>query len=122
MVASRGEMLTRDYFRVEDEAGCGSGCTATGFTTRDAQRRGRSRAAELVRARTVRMTAAHAYAEIGITTNFSFLRGGSHPQDYVHQASELGLPHRHCRSQHAGRRGAGLQGARKSRAQHKPNC
>jgi error-prone DNA polymerase len=32
------------------------------------------------------------YAEIGITTNFSFLRGGSHPQDYVHRASELGLP------------------------------
>src|SRR6201987_3162323 len=31
------------------------------------------------------------YAEIGITTNFSFLRGGSHPQDYVHQASELRL-------------------------------
>src|SRR5579871_2163998 len=31
------------------------------------------------------------YAEIGITTNFSFLRGGSHPQDYVHQASTLGL-------------------------------
>jgi error-prone DNA polymerase len=32
------------------------------------------------------------YAEIGITTNFSFLRGGSHPQDYVHRASELRLP------------------------------
>src|SRR5437899_7673523 len=32
------------------------------------------------------------YAEIGITTNFSFLRGGSHPQDYVHQASLLQLP------------------------------
>ena len=32
-----------------------------------------------------------AYAEIGITTNFSFLRGGSHPQDYVHQAGKLGL-------------------------------
>ena len=31
------------------------------------------------------------YAEIGITTNFSFLRGGSHPQEYVHQASRLGL-------------------------------
>ena len=31
------------------------------------------------------------YAEIGITTNFSFLRGGSHPQDYVHQASSLRL-------------------------------
>ncbi|THD45733.1 MAG: error-prone DNA polymerase [Bradyrhizobium sp.] len=35
---------------------------------------------------------APAYAEIGITTNFSFLRGGSHPQDYVHQASKLRLP------------------------------
>src|ERR1700743_621914 len=32
------------------------------------------------------------YAEIGVTTNFSFLRGGSHPQNYVHQASELQLP------------------------------
>jgi error-prone DNA polymerase len=32
------------------------------------------------------------YAEIGITTNFSFLRGGSHPQDYVRRASELRLP------------------------------
>src|ERR1700680_977815 len=29
------------------------------------------------------------YAEIGITTNFSFLRGGSDPRAYVHQASEL---------------------------------
>lgn len=33
-----------------------------------------------------------AYAEIGITTNFSFLRGGSDPRAYVHQASILGLP------------------------------
>src|ERR1700709_307378 len=33
-----------------------------------------------------------AYAEIGITTNFSFLRGGSHPQNYVHEASRLRLP------------------------------
>ena len=32
-----------------------------------------------------------AYAEIGITTNFSFLRGGSHPAEYVHQAGELRL-------------------------------
>src|ERR1700689_2405940 len=32
------------------------------------------------------------YAEIGLTTNFSFLRGGSHPKDYVHQAGILGLP------------------------------
>src|SRR5436305_12505420 len=41
--------------------------------------------------RAVRIKAA-AYAEIGITTNFSFLRGGSHPQDYVHEASDLRLP------------------------------
>lgn len=33
-----------------------------------------------------------AYAEIGITTNFSFLRGGSDPRAYVHQASILGVP------------------------------
>ncbi|MBB5050630.1 error-prone DNA polymerase [Afipia massiliensis] len=32
------------------------------------------------------------YAEIGITTNFSFLCGGSQPQEYVKRASELLLP------------------------------
>lgn len=32
------------------------------------------------------------YAEIGITTNFSFLHGGSDPRAYVHQASKLGIP------------------------------
>jgi error-prone DNA polymerase len=32
-----------------------------------------------------------AYAEIGVTTNFSFLRGASHPQEYVHQAGQYGL-------------------------------
>src|SRR3979411_2781341 len=32
------------------------------------------------------------YAEMGITTNFSFLRGGSDPRAYVHQASGLRLP------------------------------
>jgi error-prone DNA polymerase len=31
------------------------------------------------------------YAEIGVTTNFSFLHGASHPQEYVHQAGGLGL-------------------------------
>ncbi|MBR0824206.1 error-prone DNA polymerase [Bradyrhizobium manausense] len=35
---------------------------------------------------------APAYAEIGVTTNFSFLRGGSDPRAYVHQAAVLGLP------------------------------
>ncbi|MGQ0683706.1 error-prone DNA polymerase, partial [Bradyrhizobium sp.] len=32
------------------------------------------------------------YAEIGITTNFSFLRGGSDPRAYVHEASNLKIP------------------------------
>jgi error-prone DNA polymerase len=31
------------------------------------------------------------YAEIGVTSNFSFLRGASHPQEYVHQAAKYGL-------------------------------
>jgi error-prone DNA polymerase len=35
---------------------------------------------------------APAYAEIGITTNFSFLRGGSDPRAYVHEASRLRIP------------------------------
>src|SRR4051812_16260505 len=49
----------------------------------------------MVRARAVRMknlSNIPGYAEIGITTNFSFLRGGSDPRDYVHQASILGIP------------------------------
>ncbi len=32
------------------------------------------------------------YVEIGVATNFSFLRGASHPQEYVHEAVEHGLP------------------------------
>ena len=32
-----------------------------------------------------------AYAELGITTNFSFLRGASHPEEYVAEAARLGL-------------------------------
>jgi error-prone DNA polymerase len=31
-----------------------------------------------------------AYAELGITTNFSFLRGASHPEEFVRQAQDLG--------------------------------
>src|SRR6267142_587829 len=49
----------------------------------------------MVRARAVRMKSPvniSGYAEIGITTNFSFLRGGSDPRAYVQQASELGIP------------------------------
>src|SRR6266704_224245 len=45
----------------------------------------------MVRARAVRMNTPD-YAEIGITTNFSFLRGGSDPRAYVHEASRLNIP------------------------------
>ena len=33
----------------------------------------------------------HAYAELAVTTNFSFLQGASHPEDLVRQAAALGL-------------------------------
>jgi error-prone DNA polymerase len=33
----------------------------------------------------------HAYAELAVTSNFSFLRGASHPEDLVRQAAALGL-------------------------------
>ena len=42
-------------------------------------------------ARRRRGCAAPAYAELAVTTNFSFLRGGSHPEELVEQAIELGL-------------------------------
>ena len=32
-----------------------------------------------------------AYAELAVTTNFSFLRGASHAQEFVERAEELGL-------------------------------
>src|ERR1700749_3361165 len=31
------------------------------------------------------------YAELAVTSNFSFLRGASHPEDYAVQAAALGL-------------------------------
>src|ERR1700678_1232056 len=58
---------------------------------RTRHRGGQAGCFQLVRARAVRMNIP-GYAEIGITTNFSFLRGGSHPQDYVRQASALRVP------------------------------
>ena len=111
-----GEALTRDYFRVEDEAGLRFWIYRDGlYGSELMDEEGKPDAGQLVRAWAVRMNIPD-YAEIGITTNFSFLRGGSHPQDYVHQASELASSRdRHRRPQHAGRRGAGLQGARQSR-------
>jgi hypothetical protein len=101
-----GQTLTRDYFRVEDEAGLRFWIYRDGlYGSELVTRGGQAGSAQLVRAWTVRMNIPGGikpmsvgadttpdYAEIGITTNFSFLRGGSHPQDYVHQASALRLP------------------------------
>ena len=33
-----------------------------------------------------------AFAELCITSNFTFLTGGSHPHEYAWRAVELGLP------------------------------
>src|SRR3954466_8819383 len=46
------------------------------------------RRAPLVSARPVFMS----YAELAVTTNYSFLRGASHPGDFVIQAASLGYP------------------------------
>ncbi len=87
-----GEALTRDYFRVEDEAGLALlDLSRRALRRRTRRRGGQAGGCQLVRAWTVRMNISD-YAEIGITTNFSFLRGGSDPRAYVHQASRLRLP------------------------------
>src|ERR1700753_163568 len=46
------------------------------------------RRAPLVSARHLCMS----YAELAVTTNYSFLRGASHPGDFVIQAASLGYP------------------------------
>src|SRR5271163_837264 len=37
-----------------------------------------------------RGTSSRPYAELDVTTNFSFLRGASHPDELVYRAAELG--------------------------------
>ena len=94
----RGRALTRDYFRVESRDG-----------VRVWLFQWPGRTFTLVRARRVRMSNVVAfpqqdesvraepglpvpgYAELAVTTNFSFLRGASHPEDLVRQAEALGL-------------------------------
>ncbi len=39
----------------------------------------------------IRFADPRGYAEFGVTTNFSFLRGASHPEEFVARAIELGL-------------------------------
>src|SRR3954447_25428134 len=48
-------------------------------------------ASRLVHAWAARMTLSPGYAESAVTSNFSFLRGAWHPQEYVHQAAAFGF-------------------------------
>ena len=85
------QTLTRDYFRVEDEEGRRFWIFRDGlFGSELADDEG-----EPVPAAGSCTGCSHersAYAEIGVTTNFSFLRGGSHPRAYVHQAASSAFP------------------------------
>ena len=66
--------------------GAATGCSAKAFIRRVPT------APRLVSARRVRVMAlAMRYAELDVTTNFSFLRGGSHAEELVATAKALGL-------------------------------
>ena len=91
----------RDYYRVEDSSGRRfwiyregrSGWRLHGIFGRssvraepDAPER-RKRSGDLSR----QSACAPSYAELAVTTNFSFLRGASHPEELVARAAALGL-------------------------------
>ena len=90
----------RDYYRVETDKG------ARFWLFRDAPAdRGRA----LVAARAFRMSDDRMYAELQVTTHFSFLRGASSPRELFEQAKLLGIDGaRHHRPQLAGRHRARL--------------
>ena len=102
---NRAQQPTRDYYFVEDASGRRFWLYREGLYGRETS------CAALVRAWDVcvRRTCVTAYAELAVTTNFSFLRGASHPQEMVKTADALGpCRHRHCRPQQLCRRGARL--------------
>ena len=68
--------------------GTATGCSATGL-----YQESELGSPCLVSARRVRVMslAMPRYAELEVTTNFSFLRGGSHPEELVATAKALGL-------------------------------
>ena len=73
----------RDYFRVEDGAGHRFWIFRAGLYRDTAD-------ARLVPARTVRVSIMR-YVEFASTSNFSFLRGASHPEELMAQAAKLAL-------------------------------
>ena len=93
--SEREHLALRDYYRVETRAG-----RALLALPRCADRRGRT----LVDAWVLRMT----YAELQVTTHFSFLRGASSPRETVRAGEAPRHPGaRHRRPQLAGRHRAG---------------
>ncbi len=82
----RQQAPTRDYYLVEDLAGHRFWLYREGLYGRETACRA------LVRSGTVCVSKPmNVYAELAVTTNFSFLRGASHPQEMVARADELGL-------------------------------
>ena len=93
----------RDYYRVEDGDGRRfwiyregrSGWRLHGIFGRSAERAGQRPGAPERRnagsALPRQSACAPSYAELAVTTNFSFLRGASHPEEFVARAAALGL-------------------------------
>ena len=80
--AERPERPSRDYFRVETQEGLRF------WLYRDGRFQQEGACAALVSAGHLCMTCG--YAELAVTTNYSFLRGASHPAQFVEQAEMLG--------------------------------
>ncbi len=78
----------RDYFRVEDKSGPALLAVSRRPLSRPLPRLG---AAALVPARDVCVRHDERYLEFAVASNFSFLRGASHPEELMLQAAHLGL-------------------------------
>ena len=83
----RGNKLTRDYFRVESEAGARVWLYREGLYGREAA----AARAGICTACLRECEVMSAYAELAVTTNFSFLRGAPKPKSWLLRAKELGL-------------------------------
>ena len=78
----------RDYYRIEDEDGRRYWVFREGLYQESELGSRRLVSARRVRVRSFAMTR---YAELDVTTNFTFLRGGSHAEELVATAKALGL-------------------------------
>ena len=89
----RNDALTRDYFHAEDTRAAASGSIAKGST--DAKPPAPNGSCTGCSGEGgeggVMIRAEPRFAELAAATNFSFLRGASHPEELVAQAARLGL-------------------------------